>query len=310
MIIFLYGPDSFRSKQKLDEIVAQYKSLKKSGLSLLRIDAAQTDFAEFFHGLASASMFAETKLAIAKNLFSAKAFQEKFLEEMESLVALKDVIVVYETEVDQRLKIFKQLVKLAKCQEFAALEPKQVKAWIVQQCQVLGTKMNVDAMELLANYAGNDLWRLSEELKKLAFFKQGSVIRKDDVELQVKPKLEVDIFKTMDALAQKNKPQALALLQKHVDGGEAPLYLLSMMAWQFKNLLVVKELAQKGLMYNSIVAKSGLHPFVVKKNYYMCSQFSFEELKRIYQRIFDIDAQIKTGRVEPEIALDLFVSSI
>ena len=42
-----------------------------------------------------------------------------------------------------------------------------------------------------------------------------------------------------------------------------------------------KELSEKGLMYASIVKKSGLHPFVVKKSYFLCRQFSFLELKKL-----------------------------
>jgi len=99
-------------------------------------------------------------------------------------------------------------------------------------------------------------------------------------------------------------------LQKHLDGGDNPLYLLSMVAYQFRNLLVVKELAEKGLMYASIVKKSGLHPFVVKKSYFACSQFSFDYLKQLYRKIFQIDADIKTGKIEPETALEIFVATI
>ena len=126
----------------------------------------------------------------------------------------------------------------------------------------------------------------------------------------IKPRIEVDIFKTIDALASKNKKQALELLQKHLNGGDNPLYLLSMIVYQFRNLLLIKELSGKKLMYASIVKKSGLHPYVVKKNYFTCSQFSFEELKNIYKKIFQFDLDIKTGKMEPETALNLLVSMI
>lgn len=159
-------------------------------------------------------------------------------------------------------------------------------------------------------YVGNDLWKLSGEIKKLSNFKSGAVIKKEDVVLLVKPGIENDIFKTIDALAAQDKKTALALLRQHLDNGDAPLYLLSMIAFQFKNLLIVKELASQGLMYNSIVKKSGLHPFVVKKNYYQCSQFSLEKLKEMYRQIFECDLNIKTGKIESETALDLLVAKL
>lgn len=333
MIIFLYGEDSYRSKEKLDEIVDHYKKIRKSGLNLVYMDANQADFLEFHGNFTISSMFGETKLIILKNVFSNKKFQENFLGEIKKLQALKDIIVVYESEtVDQRLKIFKVLIKECKSQEFGLLDNKNVKLWAVKEFEKYKTKIhpvksvsqsetvsrdarqfnrvNVDALDLLLSYVGNDLWRLSGEIKKLSNFKNGLVVKKEDVVLLTKPKIETDIFKTIDSLAQKNKPQALSLLHKHIDGGDNPLYLFSMIAYQFKNLLVIKELSEQGLMYASIVKKSGLHPFVVKKNYFTCNQFSFEELKKIYKKIYQTDLDIKTGKIEMETALDLLVSEI
>ena len=311
MIIFLYGQDSFRSRQKLEEIVAHYKESGKSGLNLISLDAKDITFSDFYDNFKISSMFAEKKLIILKNVFANKNFQEDFIKEVKSIEELKDVVLVYESEEpDQRLKLFKALLKECKCQEFSFLAGLNLRKWAHEEFQKSGQKVNMDALDLLLNYVGNDLWRLSGEISKLSSFKKDGTVKKDDIELFVKPRIELDIFKTIDALAAKNKKQALALLHKHLDGGEVPLYLLSMIAYQFKNLLIVKELAQKGLMYASIVKKSGLHPFVVKKTYYACNQFSFEELKKIYQRIFQVDLDIKTGKVEAETALDLLVSSI
>jgi len=311
MVIFLYGEDSYRSKQKLDEIIGQYRKVRTSGLNLMHVDASQADFTDFMVHVKSSSMFAETKLVILKNVFADKVFQEALTENIKPLNALKDVVVIYESSTpDQRLKLFKLLIKECKNQEFNLLEGRELKMWAVKEFEALGQKINVDALELLIASAGKDLWRASSEVQKLSAYKKGQTIKKEDVALQVKANIEMDIFKTIDALAQKDKKQALALLQKHLDGGDNPLYLLSMVAYQFRNLLVVKELAEKGLMYASIVKKSGLHPFVVKKSYFACSQFSFDYLKQLYRKIFQIDADIKTGKIEPETALEIFVATI
>ncbi len=311
MIIFLYGADSYRSRQKLDEIISQYKSVRKSGLNLLHMDAEKIGFTEFFGTFRAVGMFAEKKLVVLKNIFADKKFQDDFLGELKTLQALPDIIVVYEPgEVDQRLKLFKQLVKEAKCQEFSVLAPAQLKSWVQKEFAARGQKANLDAIDMLVQYVGQDSWRLHNEIKKLADYKHGQTVKKDDVVHMVRPAIELDIFKTIDALAQKNKKQAMVLIAKHIDEGENVLYLLSMIAFQFKNLLTVKELAQKGMMYESIVKKSGLHPFVVKKTYLQCHQFTLEELKKIYRRIFKADTDIKTGKIEPETALDLLVGSL
>ncbi len=311
MIIFLYGQDSYRSKQKLDEIVLHYKNSGKSGLNLVSLDTKDIGFSDFYDNFRVSSMFAEKKLVILKNTFSSKNFQEDFIKEIKSIESLKDVVLVYEdSDPDRRSRLFKILLKECKNQEFVFLSSANLKKWAQDEFKKTAQKINIDALDLLLQYVGNDLWRFSNEIGKLSNFKKDDTIKKDDIILLVKPRIESDIFKTIDALAAKNKKQALVLLHKHLDGGEVPLYLLSMIAYQFKNLLIVKELAQKGLMYASIVKKSGLHPFVVKKTYYACSQFSLEELRKIYQHIFQIDSDIKTGKIEAETALDLLVSGI
>ncbi len=311
MIIFIYGEDSYRSKDKLDEIVSHYKEVRKSGLNLIYLDAKETDFSDFYNNFKVSPMFAETKLVILKNVFLSKEFQEDFSKQLKHLQELKDVIIIYENDVvDQRLKLFKVLLKECKCQEFKLLDTKGLKIWAQKEIESQNGKINNDALDLLLNYVGNNLWQLSNEIKKLVNFKNSSVVKKEDVELLIKPKIEIDIFKTIDALAEKNKKQALNLLHKHLNGDDNPLYILSMIGYQFRNLLTVKELSEKGMMYASIIKKSGLHPFVVKKTYFQCRQFSFSELKEIYYNIFKIDSDIKIGKIEAETALDLFVSQI
>src|SRR5688500_12345506 len=112
MIYFLYGEDSYRSRQKLDEMIVHYKEVRKSGLNLIYLDAASIDFSDFYNNFKISSMFDEKKLIILKNVFLSKKFQEDFAKEIKDIEALKDIVVIYEAEAcDQRLKLFKMLVK-------------------------------------------------------------------------------------------------------------------------------------------------------------------------------------------------------
>ena len=128
----------------------------------------------------------------------------------------------------------------------------------------------------------------------------------------VRARIETDIFKTIDAIAKRNKKKALALLHKHSEKGDSPLYLLSMINFQFRNLLMIKEKSQK-VHYPQIGKLSKelkLHPFVVRKGLRLSENFSFEELKKIYQKLFETDLKIKTGQIEPEMGLDLLITEI
>jgi DNA polymerase-3 subunit delta len=183
-----------------------------------------------------------------------------------------------------------------------------LKKWVAQE---LGkTKINPDALDLLINFVGRDLWQMANEIKKLSNYKMAGTIGRQDVELLVKPNIENEIFKTIDAIASKDKKLALSLLHKHIEDGDNHLYLLSMISYQFRNLLTIKELQDAQIPYNLIAKRSGLHPFVVQKSSYLCNQFSFLQLKKIYRKIFQVDSDIKTGKIEPETALDLLLAEI
>ncbi len=311
MIYFLFGEDSYRAKQKLDEIVAHYKEVHKSGLNLVYIDAKEKDFKDVLENFKVVSMFAEKKLIILKNVFADKKFQEDLLEGVGVLKDSKDIVVIFEKESpDQRSKLFKKLLKEAKCQEFKFLQGASLKKWVLQEFGKNKSKISYDAEDMFLAFAGNDLWQIENEIKKLSNYRKNETVKREDIALLMRPKIENDIFKTIDALAQKNKNQALHLMHKHLENGDNALYLLSMIAYQFRNLLIIKELMEKRIPYNAVAKQSGLHPFVVKKTSYLCAQFSFEDLKKIYQKIFQVDSDIKTGKIDAEIALDLLVSQI
>jgi len=311
MIYFIYGQDSHRVKGKVEEIILGYKKVHESGLNLIYIDAVEKSFGDLCNNLKITSMFAEKKLIIVKNVFENLKFQEAFVENIKNLEDSKDIIVISEpTAPDQRTKFFKALLKNVKCQEFEFLQPAMLRKWIIQEFEKNNIKVNMDALDLMISRVGGDLWQMVNEVKKLSNFKLGGIVDKKDVELLVGSNIENDIFKTIDALVSKDKKLALSLLHKHLDDGEAPLKLLAMISYQFRNLLVIRELQDMGLPYAAAVKKSGLHPFVAQKIFYIANQFSMLKLKKIYQKIFQVDSDIKTGKVEPETALDLLLASI
>jgi DNA polymerase-3 subunit delta len=311
MIIFLYGLDTYRSRQKLDEIIASYKKANESRLNLRYFEGKEADFDEIRNEIQQTSIISGKKLLILKNIFTDTSFKEKFVKNSRAFISSKDIIIFYEEkDVAKSDALFKLLKKSAKYQEFKSLDGQNLSSWIKKEFDNCGAKIETGVAEKLINFAGADTWRLSNEILKLIAYKKGKTVNINDVELLVKPKIDADIFKTIDALAKKDKKQALNLLHKHLQMGDNPLYLLSMINFQFRNLISVKSLADKNLTYQEIQKKTKLHPFVVKKSLWQAREFTFPELKKIYQNIFKVDVGIKTGKLDPVLALDLFISEI
>jgi DNA polymerase-3 subunit delta len=301
-------------KEKLKEIVEHYGKAHKSGLNLRNFDCRESNkpvFSDFKDDIRQISMFKEKKLAIITNVFSDADFRERFLKEAEKFLQSGDIILFYEPgEIDKRGKLFKFLKKNAECQEFEPLSGQKLKNWVKKEFGKREVKINQEALETLCEYVGGDLWRMSNEIRKLASFRREGAVGTEDVRALIKPKIETDIFKTIDAVSQKNKKRALELLHKHLEKGDSPLYLLTMINYQFRNILIVKDFIERRRPYGVILKKSGLHPFVARKSYFQSQKFSFPELKKIYRNIFQADLDIKTGRINPETALDLLIAEI
>jgi DNA polymerase-3 subunit delta len=308
MIFLLYGEDNYSSREKLRDMVERYKKANKSGLDLKYLESVS--FQDLLDENQQNSIFNEKKLLVVSNSITDKYFKESFLKDYKKLADGQNIIVFLENKLaanDACLKIFD---KFGKRQEFPVLSGEKLKKWIKDRLGEFGASISQTALNKLMMAGEGDLWLLSNEIKKLAAFRGGKMIEDKDVDLLVQSKIGTDIFKTIDAIALKNKKAAISLLHNHIEKGDAPLYLLSMIAFQFRNLLVVKDLMEKGKPYYSIPKLTKLHPFVVKKSYESAQRFSYLELKKIYQKIFQVDFSIKTGKLKPEEALDMFISEI
>jgi len=313
MIIFIYGPDTYRLSRKLDEIIGQYQKIHKSGLNLRYFDLSEKDiaFGDFIDEFGQTSMFKEKKLIIIKSIFSRSDFEEKFLSEIKRFIEAEDIIIIVEkNKILSTNRLFKALKKKAQFQEFSLLKGKDLEKWAQKEIERYGAKIEVIALAKLIDSVGNDLWRLSNEIQKLINYRGKNKITIDDIDLLIKPKIDPDIFQTINFMASRNKKEALKLLKKHIEKGDAPLYLLSMISFQFRNLLIIKELVERNVPYSFIAKESGINPYVVKKTYPQVRQFTLSELKKIYQKIFEVDSAIKTGKIDPEMALDLLVTGI
>jgi len=322
MIIFLYGEDTYRSRQKLNKIIEQYKKIHKTGLNLKYFDLKEKNFQDFREVFRIKSMFKEKKLLILENVFANKDFKEKFLAIKKDFVNSEDIILFYELKTISNDNFFNFLKNNARCQEFQPLSNQKLKDWTKNEFEKLKIKITKSALEKLIDFVGNDLWRLSNEIKKLVAFKTTpihylkplvhteEIIEMKDIELLVKSKIEADIFKTIDAISQKNKKKGLSLIKKHLQIGDSPLYLLFMINFQFRNLLIIRDLIDRGKNYWEISRLTKLHPYVVKKCYLQVKKFILPELKEIYKFIFQIDYKIKTGQIDPETGLILLISKI
>ncbi|MGB4253521.1 MAG: DNA polymerase III subunit delta [Minisyncoccales bacterium] len=321
MILFLYGPDNFRSKKKLEEIINQHRLKYKSGLNFAKIESNKDEewFDQFKKRVETVSMFQENKLIILKNIFlSSKYLQDKFKDYLneKKIFEKKDIILVVfeEGEIKKTNTLFKFLLKNAfKKQEFKNFTPSKLKIWIQKEVKKHKGEIDDEAISSLITYVGNDLWQIDQEIKKLIAFTNRKTIKKENVDALCKALIDPNIFETIESISKKDKKRALLLISEHLEEGENEIKILSMIVYQFRNLLKLKDLATETKSFLNIYQLqriTGLHPFVIKKTLPIAQKFSIEELKNIYQKLLKLDFQIKTGKIEPRLGIEMFITNL
>lgn len=309
MLLLIFGQDTYRLHKRLKEVIREVKESSKGGLSLEFFDWKEdkVSFKDFVDKAHQGSIFQKESLFVLKNFFDSEEFKNDFSKDYKK--SLKDVNIVFfqEGKVLKSDELFKFIKKEGKIEEYNLLKEKEIKGWIKDNFKEL--KVENNALDEIINYVGNDLWRIKNEIEKLSSFKKGS-IEINDVRKLIEPKTESAIFETIDAIAKRDKKLALELIHKHLKKGDPPFYLLSMINYQFRNIISVKDMKEKGRNYGQIIKESGLHPFVVKKSLSLSEKFSMEDLKKIYKKIFQTDISVKTGKIESEASLDFLISAI
>ena len=181
-------------------------------------------------------------------------------------------------------------------------------SWITKRAKSNGVNIASDANSLLANFIGNHLRLLANELDKLAtYVGPGGTITLDNVRQLSTQVQEARIFDLTDALAQRNRTQALNILHELIADGKQPIYLIGTIISQVRTLLLVKDLDQKGMRSAQIASMLGTAPFIVDKAYRQVGNFSMAQLETAYRQLMTTDAALKRSRIEPEMALDLLI---
>jgi DNA polymerase-3 subunit delta len=316
MILFLYGEDDYSSRQKLNEIIKKYKTKNRGGFGLHRINFLEKEMKDFKEVLEAKSIFKEKKLIILEEVFGQTAERQRNLAEYLKKAKVEAdegcLLIIREKSLpDRRMELFKFLIKKpAIAQEFKYLTGVKLESWIRKEFEKRKVSADIHIVKKLAADVGSNLWQMENEIEKIAFFGRGKNIKKDDIDILCGTKISNNIFNTVDALAERNKKKALRLLHQHLEEGEGEIYLITMFIRQFRNLLLVKNLLEKGIAHYELAKKTGLHPFVVKKTSEQARNFSVDGLKKIYSKLLDVDISIKTGKITAKMALDMLVMNV
>ena len=299
MTILLQGKDKYRQRSSLMRIISDRK---RSKISFFEFDSKSEGIDRLTDEIRQRSIFKEEKLLIVFGLLENIGVGKEVLSLLERPTKSSEItLVLVEDKAVPKKKSLLDLID--KTIDVNPIKNSDLEAWAISEFRSRGGEIDGLALKRLIEITGNDLWALSNEIDKMIAYKKGLKASIKDITILVRPRIETDIFKAIDAMAERDRKKALKLIYSHLEKGDPISYILSMIGFQFRNLNLVKN-------DNGTASELGLNPYVFSKNSKQSRQFSKDELKKIYNRIVSSDIGIKTGKIEAETALDLFIFNL
>ncbi len=311
MIYLLAGPDEFRIREKVSLILAEMEdSQNQPACHWLEGDKLSVD--ELDQALLAQSLLFTQRSVVIKNLLTAGLeLSQNWLEEWLTGPELPGVtVVLIEATALTAKSRWQKYAKNWHSETYPLLSPAESITWINQQAQKRGINLSAAAARQLANNFGDDLWRLSNELDKLALWAGANLVTPEMLAQIVTPILPDNIFQAVDALARRELAAANLAINRQLAVGANETELLAMVAYQFRNIVLLKALLEDKVAPDKLAAKTGLHPYVVKKSLSFARSFSWTQLQRIFYLLQKVDTAMKSSQTPPRVGLDILVAQI
>lgn len=301
----------------LNEEISRWKKgfIEKHGdINLISLDAVETPIHEIMAAVNAIPFLGDKRLIFihglpekskTRNKDKVSKADEKRDEQLKKLgedlkeISETSIVVFVQSQPDKRKSFYKKLSSLAEVKEFATLAGQQLNAWIQKRAQTIGASIDYSTADYLVAQAGQNLWRLSQEIDKLTAYASGQSITRLMVDKLVVPTLEANIFQLTDALGIKDHKKAIHYLHRSLAAGESLRQVFYMIVRQFR--LLLQGGGYKSLNPNSnataFAAVLKLHPFVARNTLAQLKNFRMQELKIAYEKLLNIDFKLKTSGI-------------
>ena len=311
MNYLLYGTEKFLIDKEIKNIISKHKI---DDIDISRYDLEVNSIKEIIDEANTISLFSNNRLIIVDNAFIFSRTTKKIdnLELLEEYLKIenKETIIIFvnlNEKIDSVKKIVKLIKEKGKIIEFNPL--KNINTIIKNMFD--DYKYESGVIELLNKRVGNNLEILNQEIDKLKIYKiDDKFITKQDVLDATTEIIDVDIFKFIDDIINKNKKDAIVTYKELLKLNEEPIKLIALLSSKFRLMFQASELAKKGYTEDQISEILNVHKYPVHLAIVAGYKYNPKILIKYLNDLADLDIGIKTGEKDKDLALELFILSL
>jgi DNA polymerase-3 subunit delta len=316
-VYLLYGKEAFLINETKQLLLNQILNEDEKDFNFSVYDLEETSIEAALEDAETFPFLGEKKVLFLHNpvFLTAEKTKEKVEHNLSRLEAyLKQpapytVLVLsapYE-KLDERKKITKELKRTAVVVEAKSPNDQELKEWIKTRASYNKIEITPDAVEQIISLVGNNLFMVTSEVDKLALYVTDTkLIDVDIVEKLVAKSLEQNIFSLIDKVIDRKLDEALRIYYDLLKQNEEPIKILAVLAGHFRLVYQVKELARRGYGQMQIAGQLKANPYRVKLILKQIQKFKDEELAWIMKQLAEADYQMKTGKMDKSLLLEIF----
>ena len=171
-----------------------------------------------------------------------------------------------------------------------------------------GKRITQRDMELFLTKTGTDMGNIRMELEKLLVYTMGrDIVSSADIEAVCTTQTSNKIFDMVRAVTERNQKKALDLYNDLLTLKEPPMRILFLLAKQFNQLMITKEMSEKGYGQPEIASQLGVPPFVVRNYFQIVKRYRLSQLRQAVEDFTEAEELVKTGRLGDVLSVELLI---
>ncbi|MEJ1330299.1 DNA polymerase III subunit delta [Latilactobacillus sakei] len=304
--------------EKARQLFKHYLPEEEQTMNFASYDLATTDVANALDDAESAPFFGERRIVFMQNPYFLTGEKVKnkldqdlvrfqaYLEKPQPTTSV--VLFAPYPKLDERKKIVKQLKKVASLVSVEKVNERQVQQLVTAELKQQGMQIESEALALLISKTNSDYSQIMAELPKLMLYaQQTKQITTAAVAELVSNSIEDNVFSLVPLVLQKKVGPVLTMYHELLLQKEEPLKINAILIGQFRLLLQVKILFEKGYSQGNLASVLKIHPYRIKLAMQQIKHFSKQTLAQAYLGLEEIEVKIKTGQGQPELLFELFM---
>lgn len=310
MNYLLYGLEDFLINNEIDKII---KKEKIDDLSINHYDLTIDSIKSIIDDCQTISLFEDKKINIIDNCnyFNRLPNKEEDINMLLDYITNYNpstilIIISHNETIDNTKKITKKLKDNG-----VIIECNKVEPIIIAKKLLDGYKINDLNLHLLLDRVGMDTGILVQEIEKLKTYKYDEKeITKEDILACSIDNIDTNIYKFIDNIISKKKDEALKTYYELLKNNENPSNIIGLLASKFRLMYQVVILNKKGMNNNEISKLLGVHAYPVKLALESSKRYPEKVLLKYLKSLANLDLDIKTGKINPELAIELFILNV